>query len=528
MCCHSVTKFKYSSDELKSLNCCSGVKLPSVVSHQIRGLDICSKPPTKRGFKGGKHKFYKIKRIVNNCSHLLPCRTIKQKAINSDNLVPVQLQSFHKDVSKIDILVLNTRSVRNKAIQLCDYITDEDLDIVALTETWLKENSDRDIIGDLVPEGYDFISVPRTTGSGGGVGLLFKSQLKIKACPKRIYQTFELLECKCNISNKQLNIFVVYRPPPSQKNGLKMRDFLEDFTNFCSEIAVFRGEVLIVGDLNVQLDCQNCPNTQELCKILQSYSLHQHVSVATHTKGHCLDAVISKSDSNLITNVSVCDPGISDHFAIMLKLHIIKLSPGVNKTVYRDLKSIDIGSFKTEITQLFESNLNYHNLSELSSHYNKNLKNLLDIHAPLKEKTFIIRPNTKWYNANLRQAKVFKRRLERKWRKSGTKDDWVLYRKQCSVVNFLLGKAKTEFYSCQIIKSEKDKKALFRTAKSILNMTSAPSLPSDDETETLPARFSNFFMDKIVKIRSAIYSESDVSAMHLAKEDLFPDLKNDH
>ena len=196
------------------------------------------------------------------------------------------------------------------------------------------------------------------------MNILFKSQLKIKACPKRIYQTFELLECKCNISNKQLNIFVVYRPPPSQKNGLKTRDFFEDFTNFCSEIAVFRGEVLIIGDLNVQLDCQNYPNTQELCKILQSY------------------------------------------FPIMLKLHIIKPSPGVKKTLYRDLKSIDIGSFKTEITQLFESNLNDHNVSELSSHYNKSLKNLLDIHAPLKEKTFIIRPNTKWYNANLRQAKV--------------------------------------------------------------------------------------------------------------------------
>ena len=70
--------------------------------------------------------------------------------------MPVQLQSFHKDVSKIDILVLNTRSVRNKAIHLCDYITDKDLDIVALAESWLKENSDQDIIGDLVPEGYDF------------------------------------------------------------------------------------------------------------------------------------------------------------------------------------------------------------------------------------------------------------------------------------------------------------------------------------------------------------------------------------
>ena len=239
---------------------------------------------------------------------------------------------------------------------------------------------------------------------------------------------------------------MIHCSPPSQKNGLKIRDFFEDFTNFCSEIAVFSGEVLIIGDLNVQLDCQNFPNIQELCKILQSFSLHQHVSVATDTKGHCLDAVISKLDSSLITNVSVCDPGISDHFVIMVKLHIIKPSPSVKKTLCHDLKSIDIGSFKTQITQQFESNLKDHNVSELLSHYNKFLKNLLNVHAPLKEKKFISRCNTKWYNANLHQAKVFKRHLERKWRKSDSKDDWALYCKQCSVVNFLLGTAKTEFY----------------------------------------------------------------------------------
>ena len=53
-----------------------------------------------------------------------------------------------------------------------------------------------------------------------------------------------------------------------------------------------------------------------------------------------------------------------------------------------------VGSFKTEITQLFESSLKDHNVSELLLHYNKNLKNL-DILAPLKEKKFMIRPNTK-------------------------------------------------------------------------------------------------------------------------------------
>ena len=52
-------------------------------------------------------------------------------------------------------------------------------------------------------------------------------------------------------------------------------------------------------------------NTQELCKILQSYSLHQHVSVATHTKDHCLDAAISNQiPTSLQMSVSVIQASV--------------------------------------------------------------------------------------------------------------------------------------------------------------------------------------------------------------------------
>ena len=50
-----------------------------------------------------------------------------------------------------------------------------------------------------------------------------------------------------------------------------------------------------------------------------------------------MDVVISKSDSNLITNVSIFDPVISESFAIMLKLDTIKPSPAVKKTSHGDL-----------------------------------------------------------------------------------------------------------------------------------------------------------------------------------------------
>ena len=81
-------------------------------------------------------------------------------------------------------------------------------------------------------------------------------------------------------------------------------------------------------------------------------------------------------------------------------------------------------------------------------------------------------------------------------------------------------------FSNKIIQSENDKKTLFRTAKCILNISEESSLRTTYDAESLPLRFSNFSMDKIVKIRSAIASDLDISAINLAKEELFLGLQN--
>lgn len=54
---------------------------------------------------------------------------------------------------------------------------DNDIDILAITETWLRpSNLDSLTIGDLTPTGYQFHHVARDT-RGGGVGLLHKRSL---------------------------------------------------------------------------------------------------------------------------------------------------------------------------------------------------------------------------------------------------------------------------------------------------------------------------------------------------------------
>ena len=65
---------------------------------------------------------------------------------------------------------------------------------------------------------------------------------------------------------------------------------------------------------------------------------------------------------------------------------------------------------KSDISGL---SLELDNVNEAVNQYDNHLKPLLDKHAPQKSKRIVIRPNTKWYNKNIRDAKVVKRRLER-------------------------------------------------------------------------------------------------------------------
>ena len=81
----------------------------------------------------------------------------------------------------IDVCLLNARSIRNKTLIIKDFVIDNDINILTLTETWLNLNSnDQTIINSICPTGYLFQHVPREK-RGGGVGILFKQSLKLKA-----------------------------------------------------------------------------------------------------------------------------------------------------------------------------------------------------------------------------------------------------------------------------------------------------------------------------------------------------------
>ena len=91
-----------------------------------------------------------------------------------------------------------------------------------MDKTWSSE---------IVPIGYRIQQVPRPGKTrGGGVAIIYKANIDFKMLTSSSdghFSTFEYIDCNIAINKNSLRLPVIYRPPPSQKNGFSTNEFLE-------------------------------------------------------------------------------------------------------------------------------------------------------------------------------------------------------------------------------------------------------------------------------------------------------------
>ena len=220
---------------------------------------------------------------------------------------------------------------------------------MGITETWLHQEGDDSIIGDLCPTGYKFIHVPRSNGTGGGVGLLYRQSVRarLRTC-EHSFRSFEYLDASfINVTN--VRVIVIYRPPAV---GLSPEIFLDDFSTLLEELIICSEELLIMGDFNLHID--DIENTQAVrfISLLDSFGLKQHVVSPTHRGGHILDLVITRDHCVAleVSNICVLEQPVSDHKPIWFNLNLEKQSNQRKTVVSRRLKNFDCESFNIRIT----------------------------------------------------------------------------------------------------------------------------------------------------------------------------------
>jgi exonuclease III len=474
--------------------------LPSEVLRQVRfhGLNIV--PKSVRGTRAGRSVRHRLH--GNNHSHS------SQRGVNHNNLISVKLTPTQKqsnvssnNKTQLAFGMINARSVKNKCTVLNEFISDNKLDVVGITETWLGKY-DQPVLHNLCPAGYKIASKIRQTGRGGGVAIIYNADLKVKIVKQKEFASFEIVQILIQSpGNTSLSMSLLYRPPPSKKNQLSFSRFCEDISDFLDTWILDKNRLLLSGDFNFHVDDVDNKEATHFLKLMESYGLSQHVSAPTHNRGHTLDLVFTRELDPLVSKPYTHDTLTSDHHWVLCDLLIEKPKPDAKVIKFRKFKDIDMESFRHDITtSLIGQPTAGTNLEDLISNYDSVLSGLLEKHAPQKSLKVTVHRSSPWYNSTIKSAKRECRRAERKWRSTKLTIHQEIYLAALKSVTSLIESAKKQFYREQV--ESANQKSVYKLANDLLYKSKDLALPLSDSASDLANRFNNFFVEKIVKIRN--------------------------
>ena len=87
----------------------------------------------------------------------------------------------------------NLRSVRQKSAALSDLISSKQIDILAMTETWLSSCDTAACLADISPPGFSLFHCPSLSGRGGGVAFLVGETFKVEIIHTPKFLSFEAI-----------------------------------------------------------------------------------------------------------------------------------------------------------------------------------------------------------------------------------------------------------------------------------------------------------------------------------------------
>ena len=139
---------------------------------------------------------------------------------------------------KLRVLSTNARSLGNKINELESIMASENIDLVAVTETWFNESHDWDIT---IP-GFSLYRKDREGRKGGGVALYMKDSIKCNLI--QVSETnLESIWVTLQLGNhKVTRVGVIYRQPSQVKDDLLVEEIAK---------MTLKGEVVIMGDFNL-------------------------------------------------------------------------------------------------------------------------------------------------------------------------------------------------------------------------------------------------------------------------------------
>ena len=408
-----------------------------------------------------------------------------------------------ESVKSISCCNWNVRSLNNKVEDVMNFLDDNDISILFVTETWLTDQKNN-TTAQIKNHGYRIYHTHRTDVSGGGVAIVYKSQINLIKVFIGHEQSFEAVSAKLKLADGSI-VFCscIYRPPKP------LGSFLLDFEEFLGDAFEKYKHHIICGDVNMHLE-KVSSHVHEWNSILASFGLYQLVSVPTHKKGHTLDPVITshkivdKSSVNVRNNI-IKTFKTCDHYPAIFRLHKAVLSNKNQKKIhFRNIKNVDHDTFKSDLSLALSGIVtNTANFHDVINKFNDNCISVLNTHAPQLTKTINDIPSAPWFDGEYKVLRAKRRKAEKRWLKSGSELDHTNFIHLRDACNELSNNKKKQFFRETFNKYNHSQKSLYRFVDTFLDKESSLTLPANINLQETADTFNKYFTDKIDKIRSS-------------------------
>lgn len=406
--------------------------------------------------------------------------------------------------------LVNARSFLKNGDPIADYVINQRVDLLVLTETWLSEDHSAADILKFFPAGFSASHRPRCelnrngkAKRGGGLAIVTTSTINtsvVDVTTPPEDAAFEKMEMVAVVSSQRLRLLAVYRPPAKS-----FALFLSQCAELLESVIFTTDKLLIVGDFNVPDDMAETESgAQRFTRLTQSFGLVQHVKEPTHQQGHTLDLVFSRACDNLVARAVTAGLYSDDH-AILCHLRLDRPPRPVQTISFRPLKNINLELFTKDVEALPLIASPAATLTELVAQFHE-LTVILNRHAPLQTKTIVLRRPAPWWDQDVRDGRRRMRKAERRWRKSRCSGNLDLYRRARRKFAALLAVKKATHWCEKITESRSNQQALYKLLNGLLGWRHSTKLPVHTCDEALASEFSSFFSSKVEAVRRELDS----------------------
>ena len=377
----------------------------------------------------------------------------------------------------LKITHINVRSIIKKIDQIRLLLADSKIDVLTVSETWLKPHLHSDLIS---IQGFSELRLDRQLRAGkkrGGGLLTYINTKHVSSCESLtdMNSSNDFIEAQWSLLHrahcKNIVICNVYRPPTGDLS--KAMNYLDDCLK---SINLSKVHVFILGDMNVNFKNKSSPAFKKVTFFAQSNGLWQYITNSTRNTDKTSSLLdIAFSNSNFIEQSGTLEHFISDHQPIFLVHKKGRDKRDSVKFSGRSYRNFDKNKFKEHL--LGAGWREFGNITDPELAWDYILSKItlvLDQMCPVR--TFHIknyRPD--WMTDELIEQTKDRDYFYKQAKKRGDKDTWNIARYLRNVTNSNIRAAKRDFVLEQLHENENNAKKFWKTIHSVIPSCKTPT-----------------------------------------------------